>query len=238
MKKFSHEDFIEKVKLAQEDKITILSTYNSMKNKVDTICNKCGYASARYPEHLVSGHGCINCYGKAKLNTETFKQKMLKLPEGFQYTLLSEYKKDGEDVLMRHTCGEEFYVRPNHFVSSGSRCPRCKRESHGEKIIREELEGLNVDFETQYSFPDCKNKKELKFDFVLFDEFGDITSLIEFDGEQHYKSLELFGGQKNFEYMKKNDSIKTKYCKKNKYKLIRIRDKDLKNLKKIISKAI
>ena len=46
---------------------------------------------------------------------------------------------------------------------------------------------------------------------------------IEFDGMQHFKSIDFFGGQKTFEGCQKNDKIKTDYCLKNNIKLIRIK---------------
>jgi len=36
------------------------------------------------------------------------------------------------------------------------------------------------------------------FDFVIFDNQNNIKKCIEYNGEQHYKPVELFGGEKAF----------------------------------------
>jgi predicted Zn-ribbon and HTH transcriptional regulator len=236
--RLSHEEFIERVKKAQGERITILEQYQRMNTKIKALCNTCGYADMRHPQHLVNGFGCANCVGKLKLTTETFKQRMLSEPSGDEYTLLCEYKNNEESVLMRHTCGFEFNVKPNHFISSGSRCPRCQMETSGERAVREVLEELDVSFEWQYSFPDCKNKKELRFDFAVFDNVGEISFMIEFDGNQHYNAVMHFGGPEALKYIQTNDEIKNNYCKEKNLKLIRLKEQDLKDIKNIIIKNL
>ena len=68
-------------------------------------------------------------------------------------------------------------------------------------------------------FKQCKNKRQLPFDFYL----PDYNICIEFDGRQHYKSIEYFGGEKHLEYVQYNDKIKTEYCLNNNINLIRIK---------------
>ena len=46
--------------------------------------------------------------------------------------------------------------------------------------------------------------------------------LIEYQGQQHYNSLEIFGGEEQFQKQKKYDIKKQEYCKKNNIKLIEI----------------
>jgi very-short-patch-repair endonuclease len=59
---------------------------------------------------------------------------------------------------------------------------------------------------------------EAFFDFYL----PDYNILIEYDGRQHFESVDLFGGQEGFERRKLNDEIKNKYCIKNGIHLLRI----------------
>lgn len=49
---------------------------------------------------------------------------------------------------------------------------------------------------------------------------------IEYDGEQHFHSVEFFGGNDRFLKVKKNDEIKNSYCKQNGIRLIRVRYDD------------
>lgn len=58
----------------------------------------------------------------------------------------------------------------------------------------------------------------LPFDFYL--PFYNLC--IEYDGELHYRCSEMFGGQKSLDRIKRHDDIKTKWCKENNIKLLRI----------------
>ena len=72
-------------------------------------------------------------------------------------------------------------------------------------------------------FDGCKDKKVLPFDIYL----NDYNTLIEFQGEQHYRPVR-FGDEsfkeakEKFEYTKKHDEIKKKYCIDNNIPLIEI----------------
>lgn len=59
----------------------------------------------------------------------------------------------------------------------------------------------------------------LPFDFYL----PDYNLCIEFNGIQHYRAVEYFGGVKKFKAQQKNDKIKKKYCDDNNISLIIIR---------------
>lgn len=51
---------------------------------------------------------------------------------------------------------------------------------------------------------------------------------IEFDGIQHFKPVEFFGGEVGLEGVQRRDNIKTAYCKSKGIKLLRIRyDEDV-----------
>ena len=57
-------------------------------------------------------------------------------------------------------------------------------------------------------------------DYMIFcdlDEYLFIpnNSIIEFNGSQHYIPVERFGGEEGLKKVKRNDRIKTKYCKEN-----------------------
>jgi hypothetical protein len=57
-----------------------------------------------------------------------------------------------------------------------------------------------------------------------------IKTCIEFDGEQHFRPIEYYGGENEFERIKKRDEIKFQFCKSNIIRLIRIKfDDDIKN---------
>lgn len=80
----------------------------------------------------------------------------------------------------------------------------------------------NVCFKREYRFDDCKNKKRLPFDFAIFNEEGILTRLVEYDGQQHYKKNDYFGGEEGFKQTQLCDKIKNEYCLQNNIPLVRI----------------
>lgn len=101
--------------------------------------------------------------------------------------------------------------------SHGSGCPICN-ESLGEKKIKNILNKMNINYETEKIFDGCKYKKNLLFDFYL----KKYNAIIEYDGLQHFKPIEYFGGIKYFKSIKKRDIIKNKFLIKNNIPLLRI----------------
>lgn len=91
--------------------------------------------------------------------------------------------------------------------------------SRGERAIRIYLKNNNIEFEEQKRFKTCVNKALLPFDFYLPNN----NLLIEFDGEQHYKAIDLFGGEEGFINRQINDKIKDIWAKDNNYILYRIK---------------
>ena len=86
--------------------------------------------------------------------------------------------------------------------------------SRGEIKIREILKMNQIRFEPEYIFPGLisSSGRPLRFDFAVFDDDGQIDFLIEFQGEQHYTSVDHFGGQKHLQRQKFNDLKKREFC--------------------------
>ena len=64
-------------------------------------------------------------------------------------------------------------------------------------------------FLPQKTFEGCRDKKQLSYDFYL----PDYNILIEYQGEQHYRPVELFGGDKKFDIQKRHDRYKREFAK-------------------------
>lgn len=114
-------------------------------------------------------------------------------------------------------CGHRGESLPNNLLRGGG-CPECKM-SNGEKRILKYLQDNKIKFNTQYTFEDCKNIFCLPFDFYL----PDYNMCIEYDGEQHFRPVDYFGGEESFKRLQRNDHIKTQYCCDNGIGLCRIR---------------
>ena len=58
---------------------------------------------------------------------------------------------------------------------------------------------------------------------------------IEYNGRQHYESVNKFGGMLYFEDIKLKDSIKNNFCKENKIELLVIKYDEYKIIEEILS---
>lgn len=82
---------------------------------------------------------------------------------------------------------------------------------------------MNIHFERQRSFGECRDKNALPFDFYLPEH----NTLIEYQGEQHYIAIRRGNMTKNeasenLILIQKHDKIKRDYCKTNKINYIEI----------------
>lgn len=119
-------------------------------------------------------------------------------------------------------CGSYFYELPAHVLSGSHKSCGCQKRSAGESFIERFLRDNSVLFAEQFSFPDCRDKQRLLFDFAVFDSNHQLIALIEYDGQQHFKSVELFGGDEAYKTRQQHDEIKNQYCANHYIPLYRI----------------
>ena len=155
---------------------------------------------------------------KIKLkSTEYFiKESKIIHDDIFDYSIV-EYINDRTKVNIICKKHGIFSQIPNSHLR-GKGCPSCN-QSKGEFKVNKFLLKHNIVYERQKKFEDCKNIFCLPFDFYI----PSIRTCIEFDGEQHYKPLDFFGGIESFKKLKINDKIKEDYCEDNYINLIRIK---------------
>lgn len=98
------------------------------------------------------------------------------------------------------------------------------RASRGEIKIEEILKKNDLNFKMEYSFPGLTspNGKLLRFDFVIFDDDGNIDFIIEYQGKQHYEPSAKFGGKRGFYQQQFNDNKKRRFCALHDFNLIEI----------------
>ena len=107
----------------------------------------------------------------------------------------------------------------------------------------EHLQPYGIPFVTQFNL--VKNPKTncwLRSDFAILDKDKKTLFIIEYDGVQHFKPIDYFGGDATLQAAQYRDSIKDEYCKENNIPFIRfnykqsendIKDLLLKQLKKM-----
>ena len=217
----NNEKFIKKSKEIHGDKYDYsLVEYKSAKTKVKIICSIHGIFEQTPTNHThkTNPAGCSVCFGTKKLTTDEFIENAKEIHGNkYDYSLV-EYKKN--NIRVKIICKNHgiFNQTPQKHLLMKRGCPICK-SSKGELQIFKYLKNHKILFKSQYSLKECRNTQPLPFDFYLPDN----NCCIEYDGIQHFKPIEHFGGEKSLEKTKINDQIKNEYCNKNNIKLLRIK---------------
>ena len=213
-------DFIRKARKKHGDKFAYAGKYVNSRTPMLIRCKLHGKFHQKPIDHL-KGSGCPKCgLDKLKLNNlsnhEEFVRKA-RAVHGVQYRYPEPYKLARQHLKVECIKHGLFSVTPNNLLR-GHGCPVCG-ESLGEKKVARVLEKLGASFTREKRFPDCRDKRPLRFDFWL----PTLNALVEFDGLQHHEPYELFGGTKMFEVTQRRDRIKTAYARKKKIRLIRVK---------------
>jgi len=216
-KKITQNSFIEKAKEKHDDKYDYsLVNYKNSKTKVKIICPIHGIFEQTPDNHIHKKYGCSKCNGKFKNTNEFINISEKSHDKKYNYSLV-DYKNGKTKVKIICPIHGVFEQTPEkHLIGQG--CPKCNN-SHGENEIEKILNNKNILFETQKKFKNCKDKYYLPFDFYL----PEYNLCIEFDGIQHFKPIDYFGGEEKFKLQQKRDSIKNIYCKENNINLLRIK---------------
>lgn len=232
------DDFKKKVSELVGESYIVIGPYIDSQTKIKMKHLSCGHIFSIKPNAFINGHRCNYCHGNwRRKSTEGFKQEINRLTQG-EYELVGEYQHCMDYVRMKHLkCGNCFKVVPNNFLR-GSRCPLCSRIgcSRGEQLVKDYLENMNIKYIYGYVDSELKDKKSLHFDFLL----TELNIAIEYDGIQHFKPIDYFGGIKSFQSQQVRDKLKDRYCKDRGIKLIRIpyTVTTVNQIKEILSKYI
>jgi ssDNA-binding Zn-finger/Zn-ribbon topoisomerase 1/PII-like signaling protein len=221
-----------------------VTDYVDYRTEVVLIHLKCGRRITTTPRMLFEDKNCNYCSGYY-IDMQSLREKSIKEDE--DESLFEEYifeKKHGrvqsdQYLEYMHTkCGITQKVRASDFIH-GRRCPNCShKDSTWEKIIKKYLNQLNLNFKTEHSFDDLKNKAKLRFDFAILDKENNLKCLVEYDGPQHFRPVEYFGGIKGFKKRKQSDHKKNIYCLYNDIPLIRISTKNKEKIKNKLKKIL
>lgn len=206
--------------------------YNGISKKCTFYCSKCNQKFQQLPSRLIKEkiYGCGCCPTKKKTN----EQFLLELGEEClqEYEVLEKYVSIDTPIKFKHKkCQTIFELSPYKFLYRHNKkyCPICYyKKSKGEIRIAKFLEKNNISYKREYRFPN--SLKNRKFDFYL----PEYNSCIEYDGEQHFRSVSFFGGEEAFEKTKERDKEKNIFCLENNITLYRIPYTDFDNIETIL----
>ena len=210
------------------DELTVIEMLYNYQNKNRTYCRCIGINDIEYKEYIIRQDalqsGATNstkgaCTGGVihDLTNQRF---------GMLVALYPTDKRVSNGCVRWYCkcdCGNETNPDPtmnnltrHHTLSCG-----CRKNSKWELFIQSYLENINIDFIPQKVFSDCKNKNNtcyLYFDFYL----PYYNMIIEYDGQQHFEPIKIWGGEEKLKRQQENDEIKNQYCKNNNINLVRI----------------
>lgn len=113
-------------------------------------------------------------------------------------------------------CGNIVEVDSHSLRKGNTKSCGCLK-SKGELKIIQILQTLGIPYEYQ-KYQYIKDSHFCYFDFYI----PSLKTVIEYDGEQHFISIDAFGGEQRLALQKKQDDYKNLYCKNNNIKMIRI----------------
>ena len=215
--------------------ITVTSGTCVKVEDVSLKCNACGFEFSKRLEAAARSPKCPRCeevdrQKKAEARIELRKAERIERQkqkrEVKEATLLRRYmdngyslmKKDGAKVVFRHDKCGRLYETTLCSMQRGSGCRACSRcgTSKAVEEIEQLLDAHSIRYEREKRFESCMFQRHLFFDFFL----PDYKTLIEYNGEQHYRATEYFGGQKALEKYKARDTFKVEWAKANGFNLV------------------
>lgn len=218
--------------------VEIIGEYKRNRVKIQCRCKVCGNEYSIEPMSLLQGSGCAICglkkrWNNRRVTTEGFQEKLDKVQPDIK--IIGEYTYCHTLIKCECIrCGYVWNSYPANLLNGSAGCPSCRRKiSKGERAVSNYLDAHDIEYVREYSFPDCKNIFALRFDFYL----PEYNTLIEYDGQQHYRTVDYFCGSNPDESLKQNqirDGIKDDYCKQHGYTLIRIPYFEYRNIQNIL----
>ena len=191
--------------------------YKNYRTRVTIVCQSHDEEIQVYPkQHLKLQKDCLICK-QERMSIDFINKSKEIWGNRWDYSALL-YKNNKTNVTLICKKHGKFKQRPDNHLFNMNGCPSCNK-SKGEIIISKFLDKNNIEYIFQKKFENCVNKYSLRFDFYL----PILNKCIEYNGEQHYKEIDFFGGEKTLKYNRKRDDIKLKFCKDNNIDLIIIK---------------
>ena len=218
--KYSTKEFIELCNRVHGDYYDYSDVvYKGSRFPIVIKCKKHGNFEQNAGMHIL-GHGCPIC-GTDKvrkslmLTTEEFIKKA-KAIHGFKYDYsnsnYSGWNKKIMIICKKH--GEFEQYAGSHLQGAG--CPKCRLKSQLRLFER-----IKSTFSNQEIVWEYKEKwlGKQRIDICI----KKYRIAIEYDGEQHYRPIDYFGGEKAFNKHEMQDALKNKLCEENGFKLFRVK---------------
>lgn len=224
-RKLDSSSFQKLINEKQDNQYTLLSEFTGFKDKVKVKCNICKKELYVWPHSLLGKRMGKNCKHVVQLDFEQASKQLNKISDG-EIKLVHFLGVNHVATFKCCKCKNVWKAKAYSVFYDSTGCPVCS-SSKGEKAVTEYLKKNKISFKPQFTFPNCKDKRTLPFDFAVRNRDGSLNSLIEYQGCQHFMDLSQFKkkgpfSKESVSRTQKHDKIKSTFCQEHGIKLIYI----------------
>ncbi len=210
--RLTQKEFVSKAQKVHNSFYTYEKTiYKLSSDKVIITCPIHGDFEQRAASHL-AGTCCKLCFlANVKRPVEEFIKEAKEI-HGKKYDY-SRVNYQGNKIPVEIICPKHgsIWIKPNTHLSAKAGCSKCT-QSKGENAIMVLLEKYGIQYKRQAQIKPYR----YRYDFFL----PEFNLYIEFNGIQHYKPVETFGGITAFRELVKRDKDKKSIVKEINSKLL------------------
>jgi hypothetical protein len=189
-----------------------LSSYKGVENKIRIRCPKHGWFEQKVASHK-SGQGCRKCSNELSGDRTRvtlimwLEESKLIHGEIYDYSKVKWVDQYTPVLIGCDVKDHGYFEQSPRDHKRGAGCIKCN-SSRGEMAVSRWLTEQNIEFISQWSTPRLRYKSLLYCDFYL----PKYNFVIEYNGIQHYKPIDLFDGEKGYKQTIKRDIIKKNFC--------------------------
>lgn len=237
----NNEAFLENLYSKRND-LLAMEKYKGYKTLTKFLCLVHNEIFYETPENILRFNRCCKKCGK-----ENFRNKMIlgitkaqeKINTMNAHIHINSNKYVNTKTNMNFFCDEclNFWdTTLEYLFDTHCNCPFCNPKSHGEGKIENFLKHNKIAYKKEKTFKGLVGLGNglLKYDFYL----NKHNLLIEFQGKQHEKPYERFGGQEQFEKQQEHDRRKRDYAKEHNIELLEIWYWDFNNIEQILNEKL
>lgn len=211
------------------DRKTVLDDRGIKRKKYKYKCLKCGFNCGEHYKdgkliseywveegNIKRGSGCALCRKSSKIvvkginDIATISPWMIDYLKDKDDAYKTSYASNKKIDMICVKCGLEKSISPNKLNYYGFSCEFCSNGfSYPEKLIKNVLSQLNIEFVTQLSKTTFKWCDKYRYDFYI----PSLNAIIESHGEQHYRDNTNF--KTSLKEIQENDKIKEQLAKDN-----------------------
>lgn len=217
--------------------LEMVGDFNGKSKPTIVKCESCGNQfNMNFNYQFAHLSGCPYCKRDNHLKDKFLSFSQSLKNNNSHIKIVGEYLGAERDTTFYCEICEQYFITTPHDLSKKWNCPNCTTNSVLESKTKQFILDKGLAFETHKRFKGLQgiNGGLLSYDFYL----PQIKTLIECQGIQHIKPIELFGGETQFKIQKEHDKRKREYALNNGYTFVEIFYYDINNIHNILNKIV